>query len=154
MAGASDMEYKSMLLELSKAITNDELDQMKFMCKDLIKKRDRETVKRPIDLWEHLETREKIGPANLIFLKNLVGQCCGDRLDVLRIIEGFEATGSVYQNGTGPVINGPVPMQQQGQGLPPFQPMYVPVMQPAQQPYAVPAHNYNQRSKILVMFHV
>ncbi|XP_065921728.1 fas-associated death domain protein-like isoform X2 [Magallana gigas] len=87
---AADFEYKQMLLELDKSLKAEEFESLKFLCKDEVKKRERESVNRPTDLWEILETREKLGPNNLAFLKQIIKGSCNGRLDVLRVIENFE----------------------------------------------------------------
>lgn len=87
---AADFEYKQMLLELDKSLKAEEFESLKFLCKDEVKKRERESVNRPTDLWEILETREKLGPNNLAFLKQIIKGSCNGRRDVLRVIENFE----------------------------------------------------------------
>ena len=87
---AADFDYKQMLLELDKSLKDGEFNALMFLCKDEVKKREREDVKRPTDLWEILETREKLGPSNLQFLKQIIFSSCDGRLDVMRIIENFE----------------------------------------------------------------
>lgn len=87
---AADFEYKQMLLELDKSLKAEEFESLKFLCKDEVKKRERESVNRPTDLWEILETREKLGPNNLAFLKQIIKGSCNGRLDVLKVIENFE----------------------------------------------------------------
>ena len=87
---AADFDYKQMLLELDKSLKDGEFKALMFLCKDEVKRRERENVKRPTDLWEILETREKLGPSNLQFLKQIIFSSCDGRLDVMRIIENFE----------------------------------------------------------------
>jgi hypothetical protein len=87
---AADFEYKQMLLELDKSLNGEELKSLLFLCKDDVRKREKENVKRATDLWEILETREKLGPSNLTYLKQIIRGSCNGRLDVMRIIENFE----------------------------------------------------------------
>ncbi|XP_061191123.1 FAS-associated death domain protein-like [Saccostrea echinata] len=87
---AADFEYKQMLLKLDKSLKTEEFESLMFLCKDDVRKRERENVKRPTDLWEILETREKLGPTNLMFLKDLIRHSCNGRVDVMKIIENFE----------------------------------------------------------------
>lgn len=58
-----------MLLELDKFLKVEEFEFLKFLCKDEVKKWERESVNWFIDLWEILEMREKLGLNNLVFLK-------------------------------------------------------------------------------------
>lgn len=79
-----------MLVSLSKLLKDDEFRTMKFLCSEFIKKREMESVENTMDLWENLESKEKIGPNNLIFLKELLNNACSGRLDVFRIVEEYE----------------------------------------------------------------
>lgn len=121
---AADFEYKQMLLELDKSLRAEEFESLKFLCKDEVKKRERESVSRPTDLWEILETREKLGPKNLAFLKQIIRGSCNGRVDVMRIIENFErgipvdsqqhvnlSSVPTNQYMQQPVINNPNPSQ-------------------------------------------
>lgn len=110
---AADLDYKKMLLELDKSLNAEELKSLLFLCKDDVRKREKENVKRPTDLWEILETREKLGPSNLEFLKQIIGGSCNGRLDVLRIIENFEnGISNIGQQTAVPVNHYQQPLQQ------------------------------------------
>lgn len=108
---AADFEYKQMLLELDKSLKAEEFESLKFLCKDEVKKRERESVNRPTDLWEILETREKLGPKNLAFLKQIIKGSCNGRLDVMRVIENFER--GIPHDSQRPVNSSSVPTNQQ-----------------------------------------
>lgn len=108
---AADFEYKQMLLELDKSLKAEEFESLKFLCKDEVKKRERESVNRPTDLWEILETREKLGPKNLAFLKQIIKGSCNGRLDIMRVIENFER--GIPHDGQRPVNSSSVPTNQQ-----------------------------------------
>lgn len=108
---AADFEYKQMLLELDKSLKAEEFESLKFLCKDEVKKRERESVNRPTDLWEILETREKLGPKNLAFLKQIIKGSCNGRLDIMRVIENFER--GIPHDSQRPVNSSSVPTNQQ-----------------------------------------
>lgn len=84
------MEFRRMLASLSKLLKDDEFRTMKFLCSEFIKKREMESVENTMDLWENLESKEKIGPNNLIFLKEMLNNACNGRLDVFRIVQEYE----------------------------------------------------------------
>jgi hypothetical protein len=44
-----DFDFNSMLVDISKLLNDNDLKQMKFMCTDIIKRRDMEKVKTPLD---------------------------------------------------------------------------------------------------------
>lgn len=79
-----------MLVSLSKLLKDDEFRTMKFLCSEFIKKREMESVESIMDLWENLESKEKIAPNNLTFLKDLLNNACNGRQDVFRIIQEYE----------------------------------------------------------------
>lgn len=108
---AADFEYKQMLLELDKSLKAEEFESLKFLCKDEVKKRERESVNRPTDLWEILETREKLGPKNLAFLKQIIKGSCNGRLDIMRVIDNFER--GIPHDSQRPVNSSSVPTNQQ-----------------------------------------
>ncbi|KAJ8318197.1 hypothetical protein KUTeg_003288 [Tegillarca granosa] len=84
------MEFRMMLVSLSKLLKDDEFRTMKFLCSEFIKKREMESVESIMDLWENLESKEKIAPNNLTFLKDLLNNACNGRQDVFRIIQEYE----------------------------------------------------------------
>ncbi|KAK3092022.1 hypothetical protein FSP39_024501 [Pinctada imbricata] len=145
-----------MLLQLSKSLNDEDLENMKFLCKDMIKKREREKITTPIELWEQLETREKLGPQNLTFLKTLLANSCDGKLDLRRIVENYELGG--VQNGTTAAGGGippplPPPPQYPVHGVQPFQLAGNLHVYQAHQPYMMPNQGYghmNPQSSALI----
>ncbi|KAL3875397.1 hypothetical protein ACJMK2_033349 [Sinanodonta woodiana] len=84
-------DYRAMLIELASKIRPDDLRNMLFALKEVIKKRESEKIKTAIDLWDALEDREYIGRDNLEQLKHLLRSCMDGRTDGLRIVEDYEA---------------------------------------------------------------
>ncbi|KAK3607142.1 hypothetical protein CHS0354_034298 [Potamilus streckersoni] len=83
-------DYKAMLIELASKIHPENLKSMLFALKEVIKKRESEKIKTAIDLWDALEDRDRLGPNNLEFLKELLRLCMDGRTDGLRIVEDYE----------------------------------------------------------------
>lgn len=83
-----DTEFNSMLVDVAKQLSENDLGIMKFMCKDFVKKRDMEKVKVVLDLFSELQTREKITSSDQSFLKELLRKC--EKPGAIRIVEQFE----------------------------------------------------------------
>ncbi|CAG2221198.1 FADD [Mytilus edulis] len=98
-----DMEFNSMLIDVAKHLTADDIHRMKFMCKDIVKKRDMEKVETALDLFTELQSREKLTANNTSFLKQLLDKC--EKLNAISVIEQF---GNIRLNH--PVGNREVPM--------------------------------------------
>uniref|UniRef100_A0A2C9LNN3 Death domain-containing protein n=1 Tax=Biomphalaria glabrata TaxID=6526 RepID=A0A2C9LNN3_BIOGL len=82
--------YRAMIVELSSKLTDKELGSMKFMCKEIIPNRVRDSLATSLHLFEALEERNKLSATNLEFLKHLLKTGCNKREDVLLIVENFE----------------------------------------------------------------
>lgn len=95
----ADFDFNSMLVDVSKLLNDNDLQQMKFMCTDIIKRRDMEKVKTPLDLFTELQYREKLIRADTRFLKQLLNKC--EKQNAITIVERFENPAS---------RNGEVPM--------------------------------------------
>lgn len=64
--------YRSFLLRISGDITEDKLEQMKYLCSDDIPERDLENINSPLRLFKDLERRQMIGIDNLTFLRKIL----------------------------------------------------------------------------------
>ena len=91
--------YRNMLLTLSRELSPDELERMKFYCKEHITRRQSEDITDAVKLWAVLEERCLLGRDNLEFLKNLLGS--NHREDLLKIVEDFESHNSSSTTATG-----------------------------------------------------
>ncbi|VDI34998.1 FAS-associated death domain protein [Mytilus galloprovincialis] len=83
-----DMEFNSMLIDVAKHLNDDDIHRMKFMCKDIVKKRDMEKVETALDLFTELQSREKLTANNTSFLKQLLDKC--EKFNAIRVIDQFE----------------------------------------------------------------
>lgn len=83
-----DLEFNSMLIDVAKHLNDNDLTKMKFMCKDIVKRRDMEKVKEPLDLFTELQSREKLTRSDTTFLKQLLDKC--EKPSAIRVIEQFE----------------------------------------------------------------
>ncbi|XP_052069935.1 FAS-associated death domain protein-like [Mytilus californianus] len=98
-----DMEFNSMLIDVAKHLNEDDMKRMKFLCKDIVKKRDMEKVETPLDLFTELQSREKLTVNDSSFLKQILNKC--EKLNAIGVIEQFENNRLNH-----PVGNGEVPM--------------------------------------------
>ena len=84
-------KFRSMLAELSRNITDCELESVVFLCSDNITRRRLEEVKNnSLHLWQALEERCLISPTDVHFLKEylLRPENCGTGL--INIVESYE----------------------------------------------------------------
>lgn len=82
--------YRKMLVDLDKGLRPNELEAMKYLCRDIIPTRRREELSRALKLWEVLEEKELLSPLNTRFLKKLIGDAVADRDDLITIITAYE----------------------------------------------------------------
>ncbi|KAI3377221.1 hypothetical protein L3Q82_009133 [Scortum barcoo] len=66
------LPFNSVLLEISDQLSADQLEQLKFLCQDLIGKREREKISRGQRLFELLMQRGRLGPDNTDYLSQLL----------------------------------------------------------------------------------
>lgn len=120
----ADFDFNSMLVDVSKLLNDNDLRQMKFMCTDIIKRRDMEKVKTPLDLFTELQSREKLIRADTGFLKRLLNKC--EKQNAITVVERFENPAS--RNGEAPMDTSPRVQHeafQQAQPVPPHQTEFV-----------------------------
>ena len=117
----ADFDFNSMLVDISKLLNDNDLKQMKFMCTDIIKRRDMEKVKTPLDLFTELQSREKLVRTDTVFLKKLLNKC--EKQNAITVVKRFENPAS--RNGEVPMDTSPRVQQheafQQAQPVPPHQ---------------------------------
>ena len=64
--------FRGLLLELSNALTRDELNSMKYVCKELIPAGRAERIERPHEFFSELEKLNKLGDNNREFLASIL----------------------------------------------------------------------------------
>ncbi|NWY31529.1 FADD protein, partial [Pheucticus melanocephalus] len=80
--------FLSLLLSISSGLSPAEVNAMKFLCRDIIKKGKRETVQVGLELFSILMEQQVIAPDRLGFLKELLRHI--SRGDLLALVEQFE----------------------------------------------------------------
>ncbi|OWF56212.1 fas-associated death domain protein-like [Mizuhopecten yessoensis] len=93
-------DFRGMLVRLSNLLKKDDLVAMKYMCKDIIGKRDLSKIESFFELCDNLESRDFLGGNNVIFLQKLLSGCCSGRKDVLHVLESYNKTRNNISNGT------------------------------------------------------
>ncbi|NWS98222.1 FADD protein, partial [Mionectes macconnelli] len=89
--------FLSLLLSISAGLSEAELDSMKFLCRDKITKRRRESVRSGRELFEILVEQQHIAGDNLDFLRNLLQNI--RRGDLVSQLEQFEEEGGLGAPG-------------------------------------------------------
>ncbi|XP_041917989.1 protein FADD [Alosa sapidissima] len=64
--------FNAMLLDISNELKDDNLKQLKFLCSEIIGKKQMEKVKMGVDLFQHLKEVNKLGPDHATFLCTLL----------------------------------------------------------------------------------
>lgn len=67
-----ETNYRTFLLRLSENITEEKLEQLKYLCMGEIPEGSLETINSPLQLFKDLERRQMIGIDNLSFLRQLL----------------------------------------------------------------------------------
>ena len=90
--GIIDAEYHSLILKLSRKLSCDEL---KYMMKPRIPAGKREKLTTTLQVFDHLENLQFVGPSNLDGLIRLLTLM--DEHELLEMVEKFLQTGLVSQ---------------------------------------------------------
>ncbi|XP_026147462.1 FAS-associated death domain protein [Mastacembelus armatus] len=85
----SSLKFPSLLLDISSQLSADQLDKMKFLCRDMIGKRDMEKVSNGLKLFQRLMERGELGADNTEFLSKLLEEI--QRQDLLEKLRSFES---------------------------------------------------------------
>ncbi|KAL9959179.1 hypothetical protein ACROYT_G036273 [Oculina patagonica] len=67
-AKMSDRQHRRRLLEIAKSLISSDLDDLKFLCKDLIPAGEGEKITRPLEFFDRLEQLNLLSENNLGFL--------------------------------------------------------------------------------------
>ena len=81
-------DYRKFTFFLCEQLSQNNLDSMKFLLRDLLSTRDIESVGKPEDLFVLLEQRNELGNDNFRLLEDLLTQI--KRQDLVRKLNGFE----------------------------------------------------------------
>nr|XP_033783748.1 FAS-associated death domain protein [Geotrypetes seraphini] len=84
-------DFRTLLHSISTRLSSDELDNLKFLCRENIGKRKLENVKSGIDLFSILLEQREISPDSVDFLFNLLKNL--KRGDLVEQLEQFEKNG-------------------------------------------------------------
>ncbi|CAL1590380.1 unnamed protein product [Knipowitschia caucasica] len=79
----SSLEFNALLLRLSSALSAEQLESLKFLCKDHVGKRDLEKCSTGIKLFQILTERAKLGPDNRELLGRMLSEVRPDLRDQL-----------------------------------------------------------------------
>lgn len=81
--------FNSILLDISNRLSKQQLDMMKFLCGEVIKKRDMESIDTGFKLFQTLTERQKLTEYDTEFLSKLLKDI--DRADLLEKLNNFES---------------------------------------------------------------
>lgn len=68
----SSFEFNAILLEISNQLTKDQLEKIKFLCKDVVGKREQENIDTGSKLFQSLTEKSKLGVDNKEYLCRLL----------------------------------------------------------------------------------
>lgn len=92
----SALRFNTVLLEISDQLSSNQLDSLKFLCKDIIGKKDLEKTTSGRDLFRLLTERKKLGADNTEFLSELLKEI--HRLDLSDKLNSFESQSESSDN--------------------------------------------------------
>ncbi|XP_057191977.1 caspase-8 isoform X2 [Triplophysa rosa] len=72
MAQSEDVRFRQMLLEVQESLRDDDLQDLMFLCSDLLTSRELSTVSTATDLFTHLETKQWLSTDDLSLLLELL----------------------------------------------------------------------------------
>lgn len=90
------LQFNAVLLQISNELSREQLEQMKFLCKDMIGKKERETIDTGVKIFRVLEERGKLGADNTDYLCQLLTEI--RRHDLSEKIKGFESVSGSADN--------------------------------------------------------
>lgn len=102
----SSIQWNALLLEVSNNLSNEQLKQLKFLCRDTIGKRQLEKIDTGIKLFEVLSERGELGADNKDHLCQLLREI--RRQDLAEKINGFESQSGLTDSQLDPEENGTV----------------------------------------------
>lgn len=84
----SSLQFNAVLLEISKQLSADQLDSLKFLCRTIIGKREAEKISSGIKLFEVLTERGQLTVDNTKYLSDLLKEI--RRQDLSEKLDNFE----------------------------------------------------------------
>ncbi|KAF3686991.1 FAS-associated death domain protein FAS-associating death domain-containing protein FADD [Channa argus] len=84
----SCLEFNAVLLDISNQLSVDNLETLKFLCREMIGKKDREKINSGIKLFQLLTERGKLGPQNTEFVSACLREA--QRQDLADKLTSFE----------------------------------------------------------------
>ncbi|KAK5874580.1 hypothetical protein PBY51_019516 [Eleginops maclovinus] len=92
----SSLKFNSMLLDISDQLTDKQLEGMKFLCRDMVGKRDLEKISSGVRLFQLLTERGKLGADNTDILSGFLTHI--QRQDLAGKLESFESQSGTTDN--------------------------------------------------------
>ncbi|XP_020796306.1 protein FADD [Boleophthalmus pectinirostris] len=90
----SSLAFKALLLDISSGLSDKDLESLKYLCGDVIGKRDREKCTTGTQLFQILTERGKLGPDNTGYLCDLLTEV--KRLDLCEKLQHFSGDALVH----------------------------------------------------------
>lgn len=84
----SFLDFNSMLLDISNKLSSKELEEMKFLCREIIGKKNMEQINSALNLFQFLSERGKLAADRTEFLSKLLKDI--QRPGLSEIVENFQ----------------------------------------------------------------
>lgn len=81
-------DFQSLLVQLSDAISDDDLERMIFFCTDIIGRKQAEEISRPFQLWQVLKDRGQINEEEVSYLEGMFRTI--KRSDLLQVVTDYK----------------------------------------------------------------
>ncbi|MBN3311490.1 FADD protein, partial [Atractosteus spatula] len=94
--------FLDVLYQISQRLSKDNLNSLKFLCVEDIKKKKLEQINQGTELFQCLMEMNKIGPDSTEFLHYLLGHI--DRQDLIELLQRFERDGPAGLNDNQPDV--------------------------------------------------
>lgn len=86
----SFLDFNSMLLDISNKLSSKELEEMKFLCREIIGKKNMEQINSALNLFQFLSERGKLAADRTEFLSKLLKDI--QRPGLSEIVENFQGS--------------------------------------------------------------
>lgn len=100
----NSISFNALLLKISDQLSESQLAKIKFLCGDMIGKKDMEKIKNGIELFQILSERRKLGPDDMDYLLELLKQI--QRQDLVDEVTRFQTCQMSTVNQPDPEENG------------------------------------------------
>lgn len=85
----NSLQFNAVLLEISNQLSTEQLENMKFLCRHVIGKKDTEKIRAGVTLFQFLTERGRLGEDNTEYLSELLKKI--QRLDLSEKLNSFES---------------------------------------------------------------